>query len=128
MTHPKFDAARNEREAQEFSTTERRAAIEMGKLAKESGLTPDQVHAKCQFLIRHEQGLETKPERARYWNSLSYADKLELVRRAISSDFYRVKVEQLGTDNTTMITVSAPLGTAYEDVVQMVRDGKLKGF
>lgn len=107
---------------------ERRAAIEMGELAKESGFAPDEVHARCQYLIKHEKGMEAKSDRAMYWNGLSYADKLELVRRAVSSDFYKVKVQQLGTDNTTMITVAAPLGTAYKDVVQMVRDGKLKGF
>lgn len=108
--------------------TERRAALEIGKLSKESGLSPDEVHAKCQFLIRHEQGLDSKPERARYWNGLSYADKLELFRRAVSSDFYKVKVTQIGTDRSTMVTVAAPLGTSYKDVVQQVRDGKLKWF
>jgi hypothetical protein len=108
--------------------TERRAALEMGKLAKASALSPDEIHAKCQFLIRHEQGLETKPERARYWNGLSYTEKLDLIRRVVSSDFYRVQVEQLGSGHKTMITVAAPLGTSYEDVVQQVRDGKLKAL
>lgn len=105
----------------ESDMSETRAAFEMGKLAKQSGLSPDEVHAKCQLLIQHEQGLETKPERAKYWNSLSYKEKCELVRVALSVDFYKVSVEQIGTGKRATMTVAAPLGTPYKDVVEKIR-------
>lgn len=83
---------------------------------------------KCLYLIRHEQGLVSQDEAWGYWKDLSEEAKAELTRRAAESDFYKVKLTQLDTDNTTMVMVAAPLGTDYKDVVQQVREGKLKPF
>jgi len=65
---------------------ETRAAFRMGKLANDSGLTPEQVFQRVQDYIREEQQLATDREAALYWVTLSYSEKLPLVERALKGN------------------------------------------
>jgi len=65
---------------------ETRAAFRMGKLANESGFTPEEVFQMVQTLIREEQNFDSNVSAARYWMMLSYTKKLDLVERALKTD------------------------------------------